>query len=41
MEDGEKNINLEKKSPRQPISSVSDASTFLQSFWIRCRTIFP
>jgi len=41
MEDGEKNTNLEVKSPRQSIPSVFNAGTFLQSIWIRCRTIFP
>jgi len=41
MEDGEKNTNLEVESPRQSIPSVFNAGTFLQSIWIRCRTIFP
>ncbi len=41
MGDGEKNIHLEKHTPRQSISSVSNVSTFLQSIWIRCRAIFP
>lgn len=41
MEDGEKNQNVEKDPPRQPIAGIFNARAILQSFWIRCRTVFP
>ena len=41
MEDGEKNENVEKEPPRQPITGIFNARIILQSFWFRCRTIFP
>ena len=41
MEDGEKNENEEKDPPRQPIAGIFNARVILQSFWIRCRTVFP
>lgn len=41
MEDGEKNQNVEKDVPRQPLSNLFNARSVLQSFWIRCRSIFP
>ena len=41
MEDGEKNENVEKDPPRQPIAGIFNARVILQSFWIRCRTVFP
>jgi len=41
MEDGEKNKNVEKDISRQSFSSISNVGTFLQSVWIRCRSIFP
>jgi hypothetical protein len=41
MEDGEKNENVEKDPPRQPIAGIFNARTIFQSFWIRCRSIFP
>jgi hypothetical protein len=41
MEDGEKNQNMEKDPPRQPIAGIFNARTIFQSFWIRCRSIFP
>lgn len=41
MEDGEKNQNVEKDPPRQPVSGIFNARLILQSFWIRCRTVFP
>lgn len=41
MEDGEKNQNMEKDVPRQPLSNLFNARSVLQSFWIRCRSIFP
>ena len=41
MEDGEKNENVEKDPPRQPIAGIFNARVILQSFWIRCRSVFP
>ena len=41
MEDGEKNQNVEKDPPRQPIAGIFNARTIFQSFWIRCHSIFP
>ena len=41
MEDGEKNENVEKDPPRQPVTGIFNARLILQSFWIRCRTVFP
>jgi hypothetical protein len=41
MEDGEKNQNVEKDPPRQPVTGIFNARFILQSFWIRCRTVFP
>jgi hypothetical protein len=41
MEDDEKNENLETEPPRQPITGIFNARIILQSFWFRCRTIFP
>ena len=41
MEDGEKNENVEKDPPRQPIAGIFNARFILQSFWIRCRAVFP
>ena len=41
MEDGEKNQNVEKDVPRQPLSSIFNAGSILQSFWVRCRSILP
>jgi hypothetical protein len=41
MEDGEKNQNVEKDPPRQPVTGIFNARIILQSFWIRCRTVFP
>ena len=41
MEDGGKNQNVEKDSSRQPIAGIFNARVILQSFWIRCRTVFP
>jgi hypothetical protein len=41
MEDGEKNQNMEKDVPGQPLSNLFNARSVLQSFWIRCRSIFP
>ena len=41
MEDDKKNENLETEPPRQPITGIFNARIILQSFWFRCRTIFP
>lgn len=41
MEDGEKNQNMEKDVPGQPLSNLFNARSVLQSFWVRCRSIFP
>jgi hypothetical protein len=41
MEDGEKNQNVEKDPPRQRISGIFNVRIIFQSFWIRCRSIFP
>lgn len=41
MEDGEKNKNVEKDVPRQPLSSIFNVGIIFQSFWVRCRSIFP
>jgi hypothetical protein len=41
MEDDEKNENLETEPPRQPVTGIFNARIILQSFWIRCRTVFP
>ena len=41
MEDDGKNENVEKDPPRQPVSGIFNARVILQSFWIRCRTVFP
>ena len=40
MEDGGKNQNVEKDSSRQPIAGIFNARVILQSFWIRCRSVF-
>lgn len=41
MNDGDKNKNMEKISPRQPFSSFFNVVSIFQSIWIRCRSIFP
>ena len=41
MDDGKQIKNMEKGVSRQPISNIFDVGTILQSFWVRCRTIFP
>jgi len=41
MEDDEKNQNVEKDVPRQPLPSIFNARPIFQSFWVRCRSIFP
>jgi hypothetical protein len=41
--DSKKNNKIKKKRTSNSISKgyVPDVSSVLQSFWIRCRTIFP
>jgi hypothetical protein len=39
MNDHEKQ-NLEKDLPRQPIATIFNVGFILQSFWIRCNSIF-
>ena len=41
MEDGKKNQNMEKNSPRKPVSGIFNVGIVLQSLWIRCCSIFP
>ena len=41
MEDGEKNQNMEKDVSRQSFSNLLNARSIFQSFWVRCRSIFP
>ena len=41
MDDGKQNKNMEKDISRQSFSNIFDVSTFLQSFWVRCRAVFP
>lgn len=41
MEDDEKNKNVEDDVPRKPLSSIFNVGTIFQSFWIRCRSVFP
>jgi len=39
MDDDEKQ-NLEKDLPSQPITTIFNVGFILQSFWIRCNSIF-
>jgi len=41
MADGEKHKNVESNLSGQPFSNFFNVGTFLQSFWIRCRSVFP
>ena len=41
MEDGEKHKNLEGHTQRQSLSNISNVGIILQSFWVRCRSVFP
>ena len=40
MEDGEQRKNLEVNPSRQYVTNIFNVSTFLQSFWIRCGSVF-
>ena len=39
MDDDSRKQNLEKDIPRQFIPTISDDSTILQPFWVRCDTV--
>ncbi len=41
MDDANKQGNVAANSKRESVSNFFNASSVLQSFWIRCRTIFP
>jgi hypothetical protein len=41
MSDGDKQKNVEKHISRQSLPNIFNARTVLQSFWVRCRSIFP
>ena len=41
MSDGDKQKNMEKHISRQSLPNIFNARTVLQSFWVRCRSIFP
>jgi hypothetical protein len=41
MEDGEKHTNMEKDFSRQPFSNILNVGPIFQSFWVRCRSVFP
>ena len=41
MEDGSRQTNMEKNVSRQSFSNIFNVGTLLQSFWIRCRSVFP
>ena len=41
MSDGDKQKNMEKYISRQSLPNIFNARTVLQSFWVRCRSIFP
>ena len=41
MEDGEKHKNLEEHTQRQSLTNISNVGAILQSFWVRCRSVFP
>jgi len=41
MSDGDNRKNVEKFISGQSITNIFNARTVLQSFWVRCRSIFP
>ena len=41
MDDAKKHGNVAENSKRKSVSNIFNASSVLQSFWIRCRSIFP
>jgi len=40
MEDDSRKQNLEKNIPRQLIPTIFNDSPILQSFWVRCRSVW-
>ena len=40
MDDGNKQTNVEGNFSRQPFTDFFNVGTILQSFWIRCRSVF-
>jgi hypothetical protein len=40
MDDGKENKVMEKDISRQSFSNLFNVSTFLQSIWIRCGSVF-
>jgi hypothetical protein len=40
MDNDGKTKNMESNTPRKHIANMSDDGTFLQSIWVRCRSIF-
>jgi len=41
MDDANKQRNVAENSKRESVSNFFNAGSVLQSFWIRCRSIFP
>jgi hypothetical protein len=41
MEDDSKKKNMEKDLSRQSFSNIFNVGIIFQSFWIRCRSVFP
>jgi hypothetical protein len=41
MDDGKQNKHMEESLPRQSFSDFFNVGIILQSFWVRCRSIFP
>ena len=41
MDDAKKHGNVAENSKRKSVSNIFNAGPVLQSFWIRCRSIFP
>jgi len=41
MDDANKRYNLAENSSREPVADFFNVGTILQSFWIRCRSVFP
>ena len=40
MEDGDKQTNVERNFSRQPFTNFFNVGTILQSFWVRCGSVF-
>ena len=41
MDDGKQIEKMEKDISRQSFSNIFNVGSFLQSVWIRCRSVFP